>query len=78
MTKAEVLAVLNAVAEEFEGLDHDDLARAYRRAASLVAELEDSPRRRRRRATQTPATAGETQTPRRRPGRPRRTQPEPE
>jgi hypothetical protein len=78
MTKDEVLTVLNAVAEEFEGLDHDDLARAYRRAAALVRELEDGPRRRRRRTARATAPVSEAQTQRRRPGRPRRTQPAPE
>ena len=81
MTKDELLTVLNTVAEEFEGQDHDDLARAYRRAATLVQGLEEAPRRRRRRT----ARNGDSATPeapatatRRRPGRPRRSQPAPE
>lgn len=78
MTKNEVLTVLNAVAEEFEGLDHDDLARAYRRAATLVQGLEETPRRRRRRVAGSGAPAEQAQTTRRRPGRPRRAQPAPE
>lgn len=78
MTKDEALTVLNTVAEEFEGLDHDDLARAYRRAAALVQELEEKPRRRRRRTAQTVAPVSETQPQKRRPGRPRRAQPAPE
>lgn len=68
MTKAEVQTILNTIAEEFEAVDQPDLARAYRRAASLVDGIEDGTRRRRRR-TARPAAASATG---RRRGRPPR------
>lgn len=47
MTKDQVIRVLNTIAEEFEAAAGDDrdelreLARAYRRAAELVQEIEE-------------------------------------
>ncbi|MCL6595662.1 MAG: hypothetical protein K6V73_05545 [Firmicutes bacterium] len=57
MTKAEVQTILNTIAEEFEAVDQADLARAYRRAASLVESIEEAPRRRRRRTMRAAAPA---------------------
>jgi hypothetical protein len=69
VTKAEVQTILNTIAEEFEAVDQADLARAYRRAASLVEGIEDGARRRRRR---TPRAAAQPVAGTRRRGRPPR------
>ena len=75
MTEPDVLTILNTLAEEFEAVDQVDLARAYRRAATLVEGIDEPVRRRRRRTVAGATGSGAAPTSangRRRPGRPRR------
>ena len=57
MTKSDVKTILETVAEEFEAVDQPELARAYRRASSLVDQIDESVRRRRRRRVAATAAA---------------------
>lgn len=74
MTKSDVKTILDTVAEEFEAVDQPELARAYRRASSLVDQIDEGVRRRRRRrvtaTTAAPAAPRPAGAPRR--GRPPR------
>jgi len=57
VTKSDVKTILETVAEEFEAVDQPELARAYRRASSLVDQIDEGVRRRRRRRVAATAAA---------------------
>lgn len=78
MTKEVALQILTTIADELEGLDQREAAKAYRRSADIVADIE-VPRMRRRRHLRrgtdasTPGDAAAAPAQVARPGRRRRT-----
>jgi hypothetical protein len=75
LTKEVALQILTTIADELEGLDQREAAKAYRRTADIVADIE-VPRMRRRRHLRRgtdASTPGDAAAQVARPGRRRRT-----